>query len=161
MKPIPVEIISNAIEILSADGITEDEIETRIAALVSDPMEARRLIDWIPEAFGIVLISHLGKPILPKTFSARDAEGKWKSFRLTYEPIFVAALEIAQAKYHQGPAAQFQSIATRSSVANAANNALNAGVSIDGAVFSGPALIGIPAEVYPSQPSFWKRLFSG
>jgi hypothetical protein len=160
MKSISDDVVSNAIRILGSDGISEDEIEAQVAALVSDPMEARRLVDWIPEAFGMVLVSHLGKPVLPNTFSAKDVQGKWKSFPITCEPIFVSALVVAQRIFHDGPRALHQNIAMRSSIANTANNALNAGVSIDGAVFSGPALIGIPAEVYPKQPSFWQRLFS-
>jgi hypothetical protein len=47
-------------------------------------------------------------------------------------------------------------------MARSAMNALDAGVSIDGEVFSGLALIGIPAEVYPDQPKpSCRRLFSG
>ena len=160
MKPISNEIIASAITLLGADGISNDEIEAQVAALVADPMEARRLIDFIPEAFGRVLVSHLGKPVLLKTFAARNAQGKWKWLPFTSEPIFVAALEIAEVAYRDSPRERFQNIATRSSIAKTANKALNSGVSIDGAVFSGPALIGIPAEVYPEPPSFWRRLFS-
>ena len=136
MNPISDEVVSHAIKILGTDGISEDEIEAQVAALVSDPMEARRLVDWIPEAFGIDLVSRLGKPVLPKTFSAKDSQGKWKSFPLTCEPIFASALTMAQAIFQDGPQALHQNIAMRSSIANTANNALKAGVSIDGAIFS-------------------------
>jgi hypothetical protein len=114
MRPISQETISAAVNVLGADDISEDQIEARIAELVSDPMEARRLVDWIPEAFGMVLVSHLGKPVLPNTFSAKDVQGEWKSFPFTCEPIFVAALAIAQTTFHDGSGALFQNIAMRS-----------------------------------------------
>jgi hypothetical protein len=39
------------------------------------------------------------------------------------------------------------------------NKALNQGVSLDGATLSGPALVGIPAELYlPKPPSLWQRI---
>jgi hypothetical protein len=148
MKSISNEIIANAIAILGTHGISEDEIEAQITALVSDAMDARRLIDLIPEAFGRVMVSHLGQPVLPKSFGARNAQGKWKWFPFTCEPVFVVALEIAQATYSDGTREDFLNVANRSSKARTASAALNSGVSIDGAVFSGPALIGIPAEVY-------------
>lgn len=132
----------------------------KVAALVSDPIEARRLIDWIPEAFGMDLDSRLGKPVLQKTFSAKDIQVTWQSFPLTCEPAFSTALTMAQAIFDDVPQTLHQNIAMRSLIANTANNALNAGVSIDVAVFSGPVLIAIPAEAYPKQPSIWGKLFS-
>jgi hypothetical protein len=160
MKPIPPEVIERVIAIRGTDGISDDAIESQVAALVSDPIEARRLIVWIPEAYGTVLVSHLGKPVLPKRFSATNAQGKSLRFPLTCEPIFLLALSIAEAAYRASPSALFQNIALRSSIATTANNALSAGVSIDGGVFSGPALIGIPAEIYADQAKpFWRSLF--
>jgi hypothetical protein len=99
----------------------------------------------------------MGNLVLPQTFSAMSAQGQWESFPFTCEPIFVAALEIAQSTYHRGPREVFRNIAFRSSTVNAVNNLLNAGGSIEGAALSGPALIGIPAEAYPAQPQPWWR----
>jgi hypothetical protein len=161
MKPIPTEIIERAIQILGREGISEDQIESEVAALVAEPIEARRLIDWIPEAFALVLVAHHGKPVLPKSFSARNAQGRWQTFPFACEPLFVAATQIAESACREGLSQDFQNVALRSSTARSAMNALDAGASIDGAVFSGPALIGIPAEVYPDQPKpWWRRLFS-
>jgi hypothetical protein len=51
-----------AAEIISADGITDVEIESRVLALVDDPMLVRRLIDCIPEAFGLVFAARICAP---------------------------------------------------------------------------------------------------
>jgi hypothetical protein len=70
---------------------------------------------------------------------------------LRKEPIFAATLQIAQAMFHSGPRELFQKVSFRSSTLDTVNNTLNAGAtleSLDGARLSGPALIGIPAEVY-------------
>ena len=38
-------------DIIGSEDFDEEAIESRVAALVQDPMLARRLIDWVPEAF--------------------------------------------------------------------------------------------------------------
>lgn len=161
MEPVPTELIQKAILIMGRSGVTQDEIESEVLAIAHDPMLARRLIDWIVEAFGMVLAAHVTPGmIMPTTFSARSSNGKWLSLKLTAEPIFFETVKIAQAIYHNGPRELFGSIAVRSSMIQAINNALNSGANLKGAVFSGPALLGIPAEVYPSPPkSIWTRFF--
>lgn len=163
MTSIPEETFRAVIAIIGTSGIESEQIERDVRALVSDDMTARRLIDWIPEAFGIVLVMHISdKVILPKTFSARSTTGKWVVLPFKYEPIFVTVVQIAQTMYHEGPREVFQNISLRSAMTDTVNNALNAGVSLDGACMSGPALLGIPADIYPSPPrSFWRRLFGG
>jgi hypothetical protein len=146
--------------IIGSEDITVDDIETRVVVLVQDPMLARRLIDWIPEAFGIVLISHMATVTLPLTFSAKNKRGDWVQFDLKVEPIFQRATLLAMQIFHEGPRESFSNIARRSALLDAANRALNHGDSLDGAVLSGPALIGIPAEVYmPPSTSIWRKFF--
>jgi len=160
MTPVTNETIEAAIQIIGRNEIEDEEIEREVRELVADDMTARRLIDWIPEAFGYVLVAHMeGKVVMPTTFMAKASDGKWRSIKFTREPIFVAALQIAQRVYHEGPRELFQNTSLRSSVVNAVSNLLNSGGSLDGACMSGPALIGIPAEVYPAPPSLWSRLF--
>lgn len=162
MAPIPHETIERAVAIIGTTGITKDEIEAQVLALVSDAMAARRLIDFIPEAFGLVLLSHLpAKLQLPDSFHARDAGGEMQTFNLNAEPVFIAAVQIGQRIYHEGQAELFQNVSLRSSMVNSVNNALNAGSRLENLVMSGPAFLGIPAEVYPTPPkkSFWRRLF--
>lgn len=160
MLSVSVETIRQVIAILGAEGITDGEVEVRVAALVQDKMVARRLIDWIPEAFGIILVSHMGKFNLPTSFSAKAADGRWVRFEFKKEPIFGEALQLGAEIYHSGPRNLFSSIALRSSMVAVVNNALNAGASLEGATLSGPALVGIPAETYANQKQFsWRRLF--
>jgi len=157
---ISPELIEHAAAILGTDGITEEEMESKVLALARDSMLARRLIDWIPEAFALVFIPHVASVNLPTTFSARSKRGKWMTFAFSAEPIFEQALRLGMEMYHSGPRSTFGNIALRSCMVDAANQALNDGDSLDGATLSGPALIGIPAEVYLPQPkSFWRRVF--
>jgi hypothetical protein len=160
MLTVPAEKIRQVVAILGAEGITESEVEARVAALVQDKMVARRLIDWIPEAFGLILVSHIGKFNLPTSFSAKAADGRWIEFEFKSEPIFGEALQLGAEIYHAGPRSLFSNIAMRSSMVAVVNNALNAGGSLEGSALSGPALIGIPAETYGHQRPFsWRRLF--
>ena len=159
MQPIAPAMVAETIDIMGAGSFTDGQIEEKVLALAGDAMTARRLIDWIPEAFGIALAPHLGKVTIAKTFSAKNAQGKWKSIPMTAEPVFVMALEAARKMHHEGPREKFMNVAKRSSIINTINNALNAGVALDGAAMSGPAMMGIPAEVYPAKEPFWKRMF--
>ncbi len=45
VRQVKIEHIENAISILGADGIADEDIELKVAALVHDPMLARRLSD--------------------------------------------------------------------------------------------------------------------
>ena len=161
MEVISTDTLRSAIEILGGANIENDEIDSRISALVNNSTTLRRLADWPPEAFGYVLISHGWNVILPTTFSAQNKQGKWLEFNFECEPIFAASLVRATHMYHNSPRDIFKNVSLRSSMINAVNNALNSGATIDGATLSGPALIGIPAEIYqkPQKP-FWQRLIS-
>jgi hypothetical protein len=162
MLTVPTEAIHKAIALLGVEGVSESEVESGIASFAGDKMVARRLIDWVPEAFGIVLASHIGKINLPATFSARSHNGEWKHFEFKVEPIFIESLRIATDVYHSGDRSIFGNIAKRSSMIDVVNKALNAGDSIDGATLSGPALVGIPAEVYEGKSkSPWQRFLRG
>jgi hypothetical protein len=155
-----IEQLQDVIGILGSGDGDEAALAARVETLVKDPMLARRLIAWIPEVFGMVLVSHLGKVNLPESFSAKSSAGKWLELNLEVEPIFRSTLPLAAAMFHTGPRDTFRNIAMRSSVLNAADNLLNAGASIDGATLSGPALIDIPADVYEKQP-FWRKFLKG
>jgi hypothetical protein len=153
------ELVRSCIPALGESGASPDDEALRIAALVADPMMARRLLVWIPEAFGFVLASHIGKIKFTGTFSAKNKHGQWVTLAVEREPIFAAALTAAMTMFHSGPRESFKNISGRSALLNAVDNALNAGQSLDGAMLSGPALIGIPAEVYVRPPVWWRRLF--
>ena len=161
MESVTKETLIAAIEILGNESIDDDEIDARISNLVSDPMTVRRLADWPPEAFGLVLISHGWQIHLPTTFTALDKRERSIEFHFDREPIFAASLIIAQEMYHNGPRDIFRIVSLRSAMLNTVNSALNAGASVDGGTLSGPALIGIPAEFYQlPKRSFWRRIFT-
>ena len=161
MLPLPTEeLLQKAIAVIGRDGISEDDIEVEISAIIEEQMLARRLIDWLPEIFGIVLVSHMGDIHLPNTFSAKDASGNWIELEFDVEPIVQVAARLATEMYHAGPRNTFSNIALRSSMVDAVNRALNQQESLNGARLSGPALIGIPAEIYlPPLKPFWYRFF--
>jgi hypothetical protein len=148
MPPITDKLVEQAVAILGTADISEAEIESRVFALAQDSMLARRLIDWPPEAFGFVLVRHIAKVKLPTTFSAKARSGKWVELSFELEPIFHTAVRLGLEMYHSGEGDTFSNVALRSSVVGTVNRALNQGSSLEGAALSGPALIGIPAEVY-------------
>lgn len=146
--------------IVGAAGVDDEALEPRVAMLVQNSMLARRLIDWLPEAFGMVLVSHMDAVTLPTTFSVKNKRGDWVELDLSVEPIFHSAIRLATHMFHNGPRDMFSNIALRSALVVAVNRALNEGRSLKGAVLSGPALLGIPAEIYlPPSRSIWQKLF--
>lgn len=154
------DLIKRAIAAIGTDGISDEEIEARVLEMTGDATLAQRLIDWPPEAFGMVLIPHIASVNLPTTFSAQTRSGNWVEFKFQAEPIFSEAVRIGMEMYHSGPRNIFKNVVVRSSVVDAVNIALNQGSSLEGATLSGPALIGIPAEIYlPKPKSLWRRLF--
>ena len=163
MLNVSTEDIQRAISQLGEGERRDLEIEIAIGRFASDKMTVRRLIDWIPEAFGYVLLPHVGDVDLPATFSAKAKDGTWKEFPFDREPIFGEAVKIASAMYRDGPRTVFSNVAKRSCMVDAVNKALNAGAPIAGARMSGPKMLGIPAEFYDvkaksAATSFWRKL---
>ncbi len=145
-------LVASTIDHLGNPALSVPEIEAAVLALADgDAMLARRLIDVVPEGFGLVLVSHVESAAtlqLPTEFSVQDAAGDWVDIPLTREPVFVAALLAAQRMFHTGPRLKFETVTNRSGLLNAVNNALNDGQSLDGATLGGPRFEGIPAAVY-------------
>jgi hypothetical protein len=162
MTKVSVEDIQRAIAQLGEGERRDVEIEIAVARFAGDKMTVRRLVDWIPEVFGVVLLPHVAEVVLPVTFTARAQDGTWKEFPFEREPIVALTLPIAVALYNDGGRAVFSSVVKRSSMVVAVNKALNAGSSLDGVVLAGPAMSGIPAEFYDIKPkapaSFWRKL---
>ncbi len=141
--------VREAIDVLAKYARHLERAEIEILALAGDADLARRLIDWIPEAFGAVLIGHMKLGLnLPQTFTAMDAHGHWQEFPFSAEPIFVQALEAASLCYHEGPREVFVALAPAGCMVNSVDRALNAGADLAGASLGGPAMLGIPAETY-------------
>lgn len=142
------ELIASAVAILGIKDISEEEIERQICSLSNDAMIARRLIDWIPEAFGMVFIPHVADVVLPPGFKAKSKVGDWIELDFGLEPIFAAAVEMGSEMFHSDNRMTFNNIVLRSATVGAVNNALNQGYSLDGVTLSSIAMIGIPAEAY-------------
>ena len=148
MHDISAELIQRTISLLGEGERRDTEIEIGVARFAPDKLAQRRLIDWIPEAFGYVLLPHVADIVLPTTFSAKAADGTWKDFSFDREPIFALAVQIGTTMYHENSRGAFSGVTKRSSVVGAVNRALNAGESLAGAKISGPKMLGIPAEFY-------------
>jgi hypothetical protein len=163
MLNVSTEDIQRAIAQLGEGERRDLEIEIAVGRFASDKLTVRRLVDWIPEAFGYVLLPNVGDVTLPTTFSAKARDGTWKDFSFDREPIFAEAVKIASAMYRDGPRTVFSNVARRSTMVDAANQALNAGESLAGVRMAGPKMHGVPAEFYdlkakPAATSFWKKL---
>jgi hypothetical protein len=160
MHPISDAQLADAAAIMGAAGATDDSIEAGVGALLEDRLAVRRVIDWLPEAFALVVIPQIGPINLPTTFSARAKNGRWVELGFDAEPIVQSARRLGAEMYRVGSREVFANIALRSALLVAVNKALNAKCDLEGMVLSGPALIGVPAEVYlPPQQSFWSKLF--
>jgi hypothetical protein len=141
--------VREAIEVLAKYASHPERAESEVLALVGDVDLARRLIDWIPEAFGAVLIGHMKLGLnLPQKFTAMDVHGHWQEIPFSAEPIFAQAFEAASLYYHEGPREVFVALATAGCMVSSVNRALNAGADLAGASLGGPAMLGIPAETY-------------
>ena len=148
MCPISKEQMEQVARLMAT--LPDVECESAVLELLQDESLARRAIDWLPEAFGLVLVNHIEQLILPTTFKARDQEGCWVEIPFAAEPIFALALELGTFVYHNGPRDLFRSIAEGSSVVAAVNNALNAGAELKGAKLSSLEMFGLRAEAYAS-----------
>ena len=147
MRQVSIETLSKIGE-LAVSGLTTEKYENAVADLAGDPDLARRIIDWLPEAFGLILVGHMADITLPKTFMAKDRSGEWMEIPFSKELVFGDALEFASLTYHNGPKHLFSGLAAQSSVVDAVNKALNAGESLTGARLGPIKMAGLSAETY-------------
>ncbi|NUO77061.1 MAG: hypothetical protein HOQ32_13715 [Lysobacter sp.] len=146
---VPTEaVLKRAIDLIGQDGLSDDDIQQRIAVLVDEPVLAQRLIAWLPEAFGLVLISGMDGVDPPAAFTARDRRGRWREFAFDAEPLLPMALVLANEMFIAGPRYSFGRIAQRSAMVAAVSQVLQQDGNLLGARISGPAIAGVPAEVY-------------
>ena len=163
MLNVSDEDIQRTISQLGEGDRRDTEIEIAVRRFAPDPLVMRRLIDWVPEAFGFVLLPHVADIVLPTTFQARAKDGTWKEFAFDREPIFGQAVTIAAAMYKENPRGVFSAVAKRSAMVQTVNATLNDGRKVDGTKVAGPAMANVPAEFYDSKPksgstSFWRKL---
>ena len=149
MRIVSLETLTK-ISDLAASDLSQEQYENAVLGLVGDHTLAQRIVDWLPEAFGFILVGHMGNLTLPTTFQARDAAGDWVEISLSKEPILAEALDLASQVFHNGPKNVFSSLALRSAVVDVVNNALNAGASLEGSRLAPLAMHGLSAEIYGS-----------
>lgn len=148
MNKLAFETLSQ-VAVLSASSSSLEEYEAAAYSLIGDSELTRRALDWLPEAFGLVLIAHMELGItLPKSFVARNRAGVWLEFPLASDPIFADSLKLAIDIFHNGPRDVFSALATASSVVDTVNRGLNSGDSLAGAVFQPIRMHGLSAEAY-------------
>lgn len=151
LQTLSPDLVERAIAVFGEGERSDDQIEAQMLALAGDPTTARRLVDVVPEAFGLLLIAHIpacAEVAMPDGFQAQAADGRWHVFPWEREPLFALAAQAAARMFHEGPRARFQAIATRGSMIAAVDNALNQETDLAGSTLGAPAFIGLPAELY-------------
>ncbi len=166
MRSIDIKTIENSVVIIGNDSLDDDEVEKQILKLCANEKDMRRIVDFVPEAFGYVLRSHMKQAVvLSNKFGARDKEGEFVMIDLALEPIWKDAIMLGQKLYQEGPRDLFKSVSLKSAVINTVNNALNGGANLDGATISPTMMLGIMAEDYqnplsdsPQKKAWWRIL---
>lgn len=146
MQHITDDQLKEVVRILGE--IPEARQESAANAFLGSDLLARRAIDWLVEAFGLVRINHIATLNLPQTFKVRGKDGAWQEVPFSADPIFSQALRLGTELYHQGQRELFGKIALRSAMVDVVNKALNAGEDISGATLGPPAMLGLQAESY-------------
>jgi len=145
MDTLSLDQLEKIASLVADRSIDVIERESQATAIAGSLGLARRAIDWLPEAFGLVALEGLGVG-LPSTFSAKSTDGTWHQLPIALEPLFALSVRLAL----QLPQESFRAIAEQSSCVNAVDSALNAGATLIGARISGPALVSVGAETYLS-----------
>ena len=129
----------------SEDDIVRDLCSAGVARLL-----AERLVALVPLAFGRVLISHMEEVHFPTSAVLTTRDGSLKSCDLGTERIFVSALEIATAMFHEGPRHLFQGAASASAEVAVVNQLLNSGGTLAGVRFMEPRFLRLSFEEWTS-----------
>jgi hypothetical protein len=150
MESVSNDTIRAAVEILGSCEQVDDEVERRIRSLVAEDLTMRRLVAFIPEAFGWVVVSHLpgATEMSLKGFIMEDGGGP---FPFISEPIFAEAVKIGQFTFHNGPRHLIRNIANRSAILSAASGLLDKVGSLKGCAFA--SCIALPASLYDQTQS--------
>lgn len=142
------EVLKLISDLMASEGYPNAKSEQEISTLAGELGLAKRATEWLPEAFGHVLISHISGVILPMTFHVKDVNGYWHELPFTAEPLVRDAIELGVEAIDLGLGNIVAKISLRSSIVAAVNSALNSGTDISGAKISGPAFVNLSAEMY-------------
>ncbi|MHB1059114.1 MAG: hypothetical protein ACYC0F_14645 [Rhodanobacter sp.] len=148
LKSLSKEALKKIADMMVLENHSDAETWQLISSLTGEQSLATRIVEWLPEAFGYVLISRIPGVVLPTTFNVKDANGAWHELPFTAEPLTREAIELGVEAIDSGSGDVFAKISLRSSIVAAVNSALNAGADISEATISGPAFVNLPAEIY-------------
>lgn len=143
--------------ILASPDLNEDEIEQKVLELSNDALLARRLIDWIPEIFGYVMILRGYEISPPDKFFAKNKSGEWEAFEFKLEPCLEPAFRLASELFYAEDKEAFNRIFCLSSTFGLLKQVLEAGGEVKDTEFKALTMVGIPAEFYRSKKKSWLR----
>ena len=120
--------VPRAAAILAAHADCEDdELVERLVTRGAEPKDARRLVLFLPAAFGRATLATMGVPLSGEAYWYRGPDRDPEPFLLMDEPLYAAAHEYAAARVSRGPRSLVESLAWRSADLRAANEALSRG----------------------------------
>lgn len=97
---------------LLADADRSDQVlEQKVLALTNDAVLSRRMIDWIPEIYALVLATHAWNLRVPNTLRAKNRNGAWEDFAFDREPCVPSDFKLATQHYHSGEREAFGRVA--------------------------------------------------
>lgn len=146
------EDVLTAVQVLTEYGAREDEgVVEAMAEVGVTGIRAELLVTLMPLAFGRVLLGRMGfdPPIRFSDMALVHDErgGRTLEFRLTDEPLYLAALELADEAFETGvvPRERYEAVVARSPELAAVSQALDEGDDVSGAVMGPPTLFRLSA----------------
>jgi len=152
MVSLNKKILKKIVSVMASGEYSDVQTLQFVSSLVGDQSLAIRAVEWLPEAFGYVLISRIPGVALPTTFHVKDAGGTWHELPFTAEPLVRDAVELGAEIVDSGLGDEVAKLSLRSSIVAAVNSALNSGTDLSDAKISGPAFVKLSASIYLSSP---------
>ena len=149
--PLPLpskDKLKQIAKLIGTEGYSDEYIYKSAINITGSESIAQRALDWTPEAFGLLLASHIPDIAPPKTFHARDSRDVWHEFPLAAEPLVQELTKLAEEVISTGEVSLFAKLSQSSSIVATLNSALNAGIAAADIKLSGPAFVHLPADIY-------------
>jgi len=145
------ELVTRTLEAYAGSAYeSEEEIVGGLCSAGVARLVAERLVALVPLAFGRVLVSHMEKLEFSTSAILTARDGSPQSCDLRTDGLFLSALEIATAMYHEGPRHLFQAAASASAEVAAVNQLLNSGGTLAGVRFKEPRFLRLSFEDWTS-----------
>ena len=144
-------LVAQAIAIMSEEDIPDDMMIARIRKLMPRRVLAERLLIFIPEGFGLVMLGHQVLLLFPENFKVKDRFDNWVEFPLQAEPVLLIAMSMGMAAAHSEYANRvkaFERIALRSSSRAVIQKARTGVMGEKFMKMQSLPILGVAAEVY-------------